>query len=362
MKGKNMNAKKIALPFIIAGAIALTGCRSDLTDFKPVQTLSPDEQSAPEQSIGFDITSSDNNSDTESSSESSTATTTTDTSESSPVIVPSITESDAEAIVKKLTGDIEKAVKSGDKATFRTYFTNAIPSENVEGYWNYLIDYYDNGTRDYKTDTAAFAFTDNEILFDMMLYWNYVNPENIYENQSSQSTSNNLYIIKENNNWRMHYGKGSNEIQKKYRDRCESLYGKKTYENGFCTGGYQLKNNRSLLAGINIDVFTATLNDDGSVNLVLGIQNGYSFDRYLDLYDGKISFGKSSDASSEYIDLSKKYICNDNLANLKLNANSVTYTELTIPKSSLLLEIKDANILKNYCKSSINFRSQNLPY
>ena len=355
-----MKAKKIIVSVIAICIAATTGCSaSPLANFKPVQTVPQSDLVAPENSIGISFPT-----ETEKPTNTSTPADTSKTPESTDkpsVNESSLTHAEAKKIVDNTIENMKSAVKAGNKTEFSTFFSTAISSETIKEYWDLMTNHINNGTKEYKTDNTILAFTDKEIIFDLFFYWNYVDPDNIYTNRNSHTTSPRLFLLKDGDLWKMHYGQASDELADKYQKSCVETYGEKAYYNGFCTGNYQIKNNRSILAGINVDVFTAYINDDGSINLVLGIQNGYDFTRYFRLTKGNISFGKNSETAREYINLLKDYDSDYDLSNLELEPRSVRYVELTIPKNQLLNELNDKNEFA-YCNFEVSNKSQNDPY
>lgn len=255
----------------------------------------------------------------------------------------------ANAIVNEWLEDAIDAVQDGDKKDFYNLYDDSWTTTQLNNEWNFFEERF-CGEDKYEADGTALAFTKKEINFSAFYYCNKIDGKNT---SFKSNAANNLGLKNYNGEWKMFLGNWSGSLSKKITTAKTEMYGENAYNNGFCSGEYQMAYGKALKAGINADVKTAVINNDGSVTVVLGFANGFDKAKTIKSVSGTISFGKNSDSVKQIIDLSKV-----KLSKFKVAAGDVEYVTVTVKKNQLVNKLSGTAELAYY-STNINTKYAN---
>lgn len=255
----------------------------------------------------------------------------------------------ANAIVNEWLEDAIDAVQDGDKKDFYDLYDDSWTTAQLNSEWNFFEERF-CGEDNYEADGTALAFTKKEINFSAFYYCNKVDGKN---SSYSHNTANNLGLKNYNGEWKMFLGNWSGSLSKKITTAKTEMYGENAYKNGFGSSNYQMMYGKAFLAGVDVDVKTAVLNNDGSVTVVLGFANGFNKAKTIKSVSGTISFGKNSDSVKQVIDLSKV-----KLSKFKVAAGDVEYVTVTVKKNQLVNKLSNTAQL-GCCSTNINTKYAN---
>lgn len=244
----------------------------------------------------------------------------------------------ANAIVNEWLDDAVEAVRDGDKKEFSELYDDSWTAAQLNSEWDFFEERF-CGSDNYEADGTALAFTKKEINFSAIYYCNKVDGKNT---SYSHNTANNLGLKNYNGEWKMFYGTWSRALSKSITAAKTAIYGENSYNNGFCSNNYQVIYGKALLAGVDVDVKTAVLNNDGSVTVVLGFANGFDKTKTVKSVTGTISFGKDSDSMKPVIDLSKI-----KFGNIRVSSGDVEYVTVTIKQNQLINKLNGTFELAN---------------
>lgn len=255
----------------------------------------------------------------------------------------------ANAIVNEWLEDAIDAVQDGDKKDFYNLYDDSWTTAQLNSEWNFFEERF-CGEDNYEADGTALAFTKKEINFSAFYYCNKFDGKN---SSCSYNSANNLGLKNYNGEWKMFLGNWFKALSKNITNARTEIYGENAYNNGFCSGNYQMMYGKAFLAGVDVDVKTAVLNNDGSVTVVLGFANGFDKAKTIKSVSGTISFGKNSDSAKQIIDLSKV-----KLSKFKVAAGDVKYVTITVKKGQLVNKLSGTAELA-CCSTNINTKYAN---
>ena len=273
------------------------------------------------------------------------------TSETEPeVSLPSIRVfQQADKIVTDFMNELKTNVQNVDYEAFEAMYDRTVISDDmIKADWDYYYELF-CGEKIFDIDCKAIAFSDGEIIFNTYMYWGIIKGNN--SSYISGPTFRQFYLKYDVNSekWVWSLTECLSDTLKNQIDTYYiNCYGENAYKNGWCSPNYQLFHNRALDTGIQYSLKSAVLNEDGSVDIVIGVINGLDVNKRVYFDSGMLYMGASNDAERPVADLS---YYKDNLS-CNVAAKSIAYVQINIPKEKLLCSVEKQDLLS--CCVSFN--------
>ena len=260
----------------------------------------------------------------------------------------------ANKIASDFMNELKTNVQNVDYTAFEAMYDRsnpAITDEVIKNDWDFFNQYF-TGEKIYDIDCKVTAFDDNQIIFDTFLHWGMTNSSQT--NWSSKKVEHfNRYIIYDAKSNKWLWGateKLDDNLLKQREAYFINSYGKDAYYNGICYNDYQAKHYVALEKGFSVNVKSAVLRDDGSLDLVISITNGLDVSKNIKSISGNISFGKDQNNLKEVVELSRGYIYYDYDFIGTVPAKTVKIIKITVPKEKLVNPVTE--------KSELNYINQ----